>query len=640
MATVATLTFDLVAQSAKLRSELGKANKHTKSWADQTRKQVNNSAKVFAGMAAAGVASLAAIYTQTAQSADQLGKFSDQIGEVPEKIQGLRRAGELTGVSIQVMDKSLEKMTKNLGEATRGTGEASKWLKEMGLNTAAFFSQSPADQFASISGKVNAMSTQQEKAAASSALFGRSGLALVNTLNLGEQGLQNIQQEVQDYGLALTRIDIAKIEAANDSWFRATEVTQGFGNQLTTQLAPIVAAVANEFLNSAKEAGGLGSVAETVVNFMVKAVGFAADTVRGLGLAWNGVKLVVAGVVSTIVQGMGKADQAVTNFLNMLPGVTAKTSEGLSNLSEAFKSTYDDINKDLQDSLLTPMPSEKIEKFVADVQSKATEAAKKVAAAAEENIGTALVGDSLAVKAAEGLPEFKTVMKEYADTSVSVSGQIESSFTNAFSNMTNGFADATAAAIVDGGNMRDVFKSVARTLAIEVVSSLIKVGVQMAINKAFAKASQAEDIASAAVTGPAIAAAYAPATAAVSLSTAGANAIPASAGIASTFALTAGLAGMAHDGIASVPKEGTWLLDKGERVLSSGQNDELVNAVKNGTGGKSVNVTNVFQISAGVAASVQAEIRKSLPMIQKMTVDSVEQAIMSGGPMSRAVGVR
>ena len=35
------------------------------------------------------------------------------------------------------------------------------------------------------------------------------------------------------------------------------------------------------------------------------------------------------------------------------------------------------------------------------------------------------------------------------------------------------------------------------------------------------------------------------------------------------------LQGMAHDGIDSVPKEGTWLLDRGERVVDSRTNSDL-----------------------------------------------------------------
>ncbi|AXY60029.1 tape measure protein [Acinetobacter sp. WCHAc010052] len=41
------------------------------------------------------------------------------------------------------------------------------------------------------------------------------------------------------------------------------------------------------------------------------------------------------------------------------------------------------------------------------------------------------------------------------------------------------------------------------------------------------------------------------------------------------------LTGMAHDGIANVPKEGTWLLDGGERVLNPQQNKDLTSYLAN-----------------------------------------------------------
>ena len=39
------------------------------------------------------------------------------------------------------------------------------------------------------------------------------------------------------------------------------------------------------------------------------------------------------------------------------------------------------------------------------------------------------------------------------------------------------------------------------------------------------------------------------------------------------------LTGMAHDGIDYVPQEGTWLLNKGERVLSPRQNQDFTRAM-------------------------------------------------------------
>lgn len=41
------------------------------------------------------------------------------------------------------------------------------------------------------------------------------------------------------------------------------------------------------------------------------------------------------------------------------------------------------------------------------------------------------------------------------------------------------------------------------------------------------------------------------------------------------------IAGMAHDGIDNIPREGTWLLDGGERVLNPQQNKDLTNYLSN-----------------------------------------------------------
>lgn len=50
------------------------------------------------------------------------------------------------------------------------------------------------------------------------------------------------------------------------------------------------------------------------------------------------------------------------------------------------------------------------------------------------------------------------------------------------------------------------------------------------------------------------------------------------------------LTGMAHDGIANVPEEGTWLLKKGERVLNDKDNKAFTNMVNNGGGGGDVTI--------------------------------------------------
>ncbi len=75
--------------------------------------------------------------------------------------------------------------------------------------------------------------------------------------------------------------------------------------------------------------------------------------------------------------------------------------------------------------------------------------------------------------------------------------------------------------------------------------------------------------------------------------------ISATAGVISTISGT-GLDGMAHDGIDYIPREGTWLLNKGERVLSPKQNALFSNLEKGGSlGGGLVQLTQHFYMDKG-----------------------------------------
>ncbi|RMP45914.1 Lambda family phage tail tape measure protein [Pseudomonas amygdali pv. lachrymans] len=64
------------------------------------------------------------------------------------------------------------------------------------------------------------------------------------------------------------------------------------------------------------------------------------------------------------------------------------------------------------------------------------------------------------------------------------------------------------------------------------------------------------------------------------------------------------LAGMAHNGMDNIPKEGTWLLDGGERVLNPNQNRDLTKYLADKAGSGSGGAPS-FTINAPV--NVQAQ---------------------------------
>jgi hypothetical protein len=189
-----------------------------------------------------------------------------------------------------------------------------------------------------------------------------------------------------------------------------------------------------------------------------------------------------------------------------------------------------------------------------------------------------------------------------------------------------GIGDATADMILFGKSGTDAMKALGRTIIHEVISAMVAMGVQSAINWAKDKFFAASNVATAYMSGTAIAAAYAPAAAAVSLATFGANAIPASTGIASTFALAKGLSltGALERG-GPAQRSGTYLVgERGPELFTPNQSGQVTSNKNMGTG-NTANVT--FNINA-----IDTQSATGLIMAQRGTIIGViNQALNERG---------
>ena len=96
------------------------------------------------------------------------------------------------------------------------------------------------------------------------------------------------------------------------------------------------------------------------------------------------------------------------------------------------------------------------------------------------------------------------------------------------------------------------------------------------------------------------------------------------------------IAGMAHDGIDNIPKEGTWLLDKGERVVDSRTNADLKGMIanqKNGSG--DVNISVQVTDSGVSTQSNQSDQKQLGQMIGNAVRTVIRQEQRQGGLLSK-----
>ena len=353
--------------------------------------------------AAAGAS--AALVKMRMTAVDNLAKTADKLGATTEALAGLQHAAEISGVSTETMNMALQRMTRRVAEAAMGTGEAKGALEELNLNADAL-AKLPLDQQMNIvADAMQGVEKQSDRVRLAMKLFDSEGVALVNTLAGGSDGLKEMAEEASKLGIAISRVDAAMIEQANDDVLRAKSVFQGFGNQIATELSPLISELATNFYQTALDSNEAGNVGSRVAQALVNGFGHVVNAVHRLKIGINGIRFVFAKMgqfALTVVSKMTKSFDILIAGYNKLADVfdwekiTVSPSQEFQAIADAFGQTADDIKAQITESLNAPLPSDQIQAFYDNVQAKARETAEVVAANAPATVlsDTALLAEA------------------------------------------------------------------------------------------------------------------------------------------------------------------------------------------------------------------------------------------------------
>lgn len=232
-----------------------------------------------------------------------------------------------------------------------------------------------------------------------------------------------------------------------------------------------------------------------------------------------------------------------------------------------------------------------------------------------------------------------------ADATTSVLGSARSELSSFLSDVATGSKDA-GDALMDmvGGFARSMVDALADMAA----QWLVYQAVQLMVGKTTQSSAGLAMVANAQATSfQAQLAAFA-STAAIPLIGPGLAPAAAMAAAAATAPMVAGVAstalmGMAHDGIDSVPREGTWLLQKGERVTTantSAKLDKTLDEVSRGSKGgqpegtgQPVAVHQVFHVNGDVSPQTVAMIQQGM----RQTMSAILQDVGRNGQIMQSI---
>jgi hypothetical protein len=346
-------TFQSVDKSTRVIGKIqSKMMRFTASTAMGLRKIDRTMSKVRRGMShglkigivsASGAAiGLYAAINKTAESMDKLAKKSRAINFPIEEFQEFRFVAEQSGVSSDVFDKSLTKFTKTVGELKGGYGALYTALRKTNRPLLRQL-KSTDDVSKAFEIYLNAIAKTpgaMDKAALSTAAFGRSGIDMINMANAGSKEIEKLRKQMRENGV-VTAEQAAKAEAYNDMMNRVRKTGMSLMVDVFSPMMPVLTnladgarkwAVANKGLISSK----LKSYLDWTVNNFDKIVSTLKKIGTGIAIFYGlSAAIKVASVSMQVFNALSKIDLSKVRKLGSYFGKTLPTEIGKS--SSAMK---------------------------------------------------------------------------------------------------------------------------------------------------------------------------------------------------------------------------------------------------------------------------------------------------------------
>lgn len=289
----------------------------------EAAKDFGSTLKGLAATAAIGV--FAGMVKDQMQAVDATAKLARQLGGTIAGLQGLKLAASDAGVDAGALQASMEALNKKMGEAARtGKGEAYDAFKRLGLSARELGEMDVDQRMAAIADAIKKQGLSAYQASDALSKMGLEQGQIVRLMLDGGDATRAARTEVEALGIALSDVDAARVEHANDALERVGLVVQGMAQHTLVALAPAIEQVAKEFINVTGGAGGFAKMVKAAGELVLPVLGYMGDGVqllyRGfLNLKWQATA--VASAVLSAWEGAAHAIELVTGENSILDKV-------------------------------------------------------------------------------------------------------------------------------------------------------------------------------------------------------------------------------------------------------------------------------------------------------------------------------
>lgn len=228
---------------------------------------------------------------QGASWADDLLTTADKTGVTVSELQKFGDVSELVDVSTETLASSLGKLKVKIGE-----GDDSLQKLAKASNSVIDTNGSAYDTFLQCIDALGKVSDENERAALSQDIFGKSYQDLEPLIKKGSSALDDYQSGLNQ-SLIPTEDEIDALGSLDDALQTANTNQENLGRKMASVLAP---SMENLTESTDGYSGTLGDLGETILPLVCDAIDFAADGIKTVQPLIDTVALALEGVAITI----------------------------------------------------------------------------------------------------------------------------------------------------------------------------------------------------------------------------------------------------------------------------------------------------------------------------------------------------
>jgi len=261
----------------------------------------------------AGAGGFGFLIKSSMDSIDKISKLSRTLGISVADLRKLEYAADLSGLSVDTVARAVRNLNRVMVDFQGGTGDAKDAFDALGI-TSDDLNAVMGDQFKVLELLADRFDNVENSAVRSSIaqdLFGGRASEMLLVLEEGADGLAQISDEAERFGLLLSASAAKGVEDANDSFTRLFALFKGLRDTVVSFLAPAIQMAVEsaqkyieELIKSYDGAGGIKAFARDISLALVNAIQTFGETMAFI------INLLV-GAINTLINAINFITESI-----------------------------------------------------------------------------------------------------------------------------------------------------------------------------------------------------------------------------------------------------------------------------------------------------------------------------------------